>query len=345
VHRALEHVAAAVRAPQVADPVVPARHVDARRAQRLDRRDGEAVDGGRQQRHAGLREPLEQPLLGGAVGLAEAVGVADRDASGEAAVARAVDDQLELPQPQRAAVVQVQVDAGVVACGELEDHVQVPDRVAVHAGGIDAADRLDPARERLFEQLGRAGVGQEPMLRERDLLDADETVELPRRRAHRLDAAQADLGVDVGVAAHVRRPGGDQRPQKRDDALDARYAQLAASPPVVRDPVLERVAGRVRHPRSAVQGLVEMAVRVDQARQHEPVRNVEHLDVRGEAGLDALDHPSTHEHVGRSVESPGPATTQQQIRHGPENYAGWSAHARRAGRARADARCSRRPLR
>ena len=59
-----------------------------------------------------------------------------------------------------------------------------------------------------------------------------------------------------------------------------------------------------------------MAVRVDEPRQHEPVGHVEHLDVRGEAGLDALDHPSAHQDVRGRVEAPRSPTTQQQIRHG-----------------------------
>jgi hypothetical protein len=130
---------------------VSARHVHAGGAQPLDRRDGAAVDRGRQQRHAGLGESLDKTLLRRPVGLAEAISVADRDAAAEPGIARTVDDQLELPQAQRAAVVEMQVDASPVARSQIEDDVDVPHGVAVHPGGIDTADHLHAAPESLLE--------------------------------------------------------------------------------------------------------------------------------------------------------------------------------------------------
>jgi hypothetical protein len=89
------------------------------------------------------------------------------------------------------------------------------------------------------------------------------------RGAHRLDAAQPDLGIDVRVAAHVRRPVGHHPLQQRHDAIDAGNAQLSAAPAIVGDPILERIAGGVRDPRTAVERLVEVAVGVDQSRKGE----------------------------------------------------------------------------
>jgi hypothetical protein len=212
--------------------------------------------------------------------------------------------------------MEVQIDARPVPCGQIEDDVEVPHRVAVHARGIDPADRLHAAAKRLLEQLGGAGIDQQPVLGKRDLLHLDAPAEPQRGGAHRLHAAKPDLGVDVGVAAHVRRAGGDHPLEQRRDAIDARDAELAAPPAVVRDPVRERVAGRVRHPRSSVQRLVEMAVRVDEPRQHQPTGHIEHLRLfDGDPRLDPLDHAVAHGHVRRSVLAPRPATAQQQIRH------------------------------
>jgi hypothetical protein len=208
------------------------------------------------------------------------------------------------------------VDARPVSRGEIEDDVQMPDRVAVHAGGIDAADRLDSLPERLLEQLGGARVAQQPVLRERDLLHRDAPVEPLHRGAHRLDAAQPDLRIDVRVAPHVRRPRHHHPLQQRHNAIDARNAQLAAAPAIVGDPILERIAGRVRDPRPAVERLVEVAVSIDEPRQHEAAVNIQHLGIaRIDAGLDPLDGSRADQHVRGSVEAPRPGPAQQQIGH------------------------------
>ena len=144
----------------------------------------------------------------------------------------------------------------------------------------------------------------------------DAPAEPLHRGAHRLDAAQPDLGIDVRVAAHVRRPGRHHPLQQRHDAIDARNAQLAAAPAIVGDPILERIAGGVRDPRPAVERLVEVAVRVDEPRQHESAGDVQHLGVaRIDAGLDPLDGARADQHVRGRVEAPRPGTAQQQIGH------------------------------
>ena len=57
-------------------------------------------------------------------------------------------------------------------------------------------------------------------------------------------------------------------------------------------------------------------MRVDQPRQHEPAGDVEHVHaLDGDAGLDPLDRTVAHEHVRGPVETPRPATTQQQVGH------------------------------
>ena len=65
------------------------------------------------------------------------------------------------------------VDPGAVPVGQPEHRVQVPDRVPVGSGRVDAADDLDAVPEGLLEQVRRAGAGQDAVLRERNLLDGD----------------------------------------------------------------------------------------------------------------------------------------------------------------------------
>ena len=76
--------------------------------------------------------------------------------------------------------------------------------------------RSSPRRaERLLQQLRGTRVGQEPVLGERHLLDGDPAVEPLDSGADGLDAAQPDLGIDVGVGAHVRGARGHHPLQQR----------------------------------------------------------------------------------------------------------------------------------
>ncbi|WP_165959477.1 hypothetical protein [Nonomuraea longispora] len=158
-----------------------------------------------------------------------------------------------------------------------ERHARVGEapRQPVDAGRVDAADRLDAALQRLFEQLGGARVGQHAVLREGDLTHVDRGT--GGRLAHGLHAAQPDLGVDVGAGAHMGGAGRAHELQQRADPLDARHARLAAAGEVVADAAGERVVGGVRHPGPAVEGLVEVAVGLDEAGQHQLTRDVDHV--------------------------------------------------------------------
>ena len=92
--------------------------------------------------------------------------------------------------------------------------------------------------------------------------------------------------------------------------------ELRAPAPVVGDPILERVAGRVRHPRPAEQGLVEVAVGVHQPGEQEPPADVELLGaVRAVHRPDRRDPAVAHEHVGGAVVAPGAPAAQQQVGH------------------------------
>ncbi len=151
--------------------------------------------------------------------------MADRDPSLQAECDGALADQAELPGAERAAVVQVDVDHRAVGAGQPEHDVQVPHGVAVDPGRVDPADHLDAVGECLLEQLGGAGLAQDAVLRERHLLDVDPSAHPLDRLADRGHTGEAELGRDVGVAAHLRGTGGQHRLQQHGDAIHVRYAE------------------------------------------------------------------------------------------------------------------------
>ena len=175
--------------------------------------------------------------------------------------------------------MQVDVDARAVPLGQAEDDVEVAHRVAVHAGRVDPADHRDPACQGLVEELLGAGVGQDAVLWERHLLDAHPVREPGCRLVDRLDPTQPDDRVDVGVGADQRGAEGAHPLQQGGDPVDVRHTELCPAIEVVRDPVGERVAGRVRDPRPAVQRLVEVAVRLDQPGQQQHPGHVDRLRI------------------------------------------------------------------
>ncbi len=320
VHRPFEHVAAPVGAPQVADAVVTAGDVHAGGPQLPDRRHREAVDRRGQDGHAGLGQLGGDAVLGGLVGLAERVGVAHRDPATQPGEPSPFRDELQLPDAERAAVVQMDVDAGAVALGEAEHHVEVPYGVAVDASRIEPADHLDPVLQGRFEQFRRPGVRDQPALREGHLLHGDPPTETLGGRSHGLHAPQPDLGIDVGVGANVGGASGHHAFEQGRDAVDIGEAELATPPTLVGDAIGQGIARRMRYPRPAIERLVEVAVRFDQPWEHEPILDIDHLDPRGVGGPDKtrfhpLDDSVAHQDVDSAVLAPESTSTHQQTRH------------------------------
>ena len=321
VHRALEHVAGTVGTPEVADAVVPAGDGDAGRTEQLQRGDREVVHRGRDDGDASLGQPCGAPLLHRGRCLAERVSMADRHPALQPKGDGSLADQVELPEAEAAAVVQVQVEPGAVPLDQAEHGVEVAHRVAVHAGRVDPADHCRARVEGGVEEVGGAGRGDDAVLGEGDLLDGHQVGQLRRHGRDHLDAAQPDLWVDVGVGAHVRRARGHHRPQQLADALLARDTELMPTGPVVRDPFRQRVPRRVRLPREAGQGLVEMAVRLDQPGQHQAPGDVDHLrSLRSLRGLrvgdgrsDPRHRPVAHEHVTPRPVTPRIPAAQEEV--------------------------------
>ena len=105
-------------------------------------------------------------------------------------------------------LVDVHVDVGVVASGELEAQPHVlPLRVL---GGLPVRHATHDGRatlHRLGHQLGRAGVAEQPLLRERDDLHLGDVGAVPRGREDALERHQPADRVDVHVGAEPGRAG------------------------------------------------------------------------------------------------------------------------------------------
>ena len=300
-HGALEHVRGAKRRPGVAHAIRSGEHRHTGRAEVAKRRhrpvprrighDGDAV----------VHEQVDEVAQLGLVHHAEAKRVADRDLARESQRPRALGDHANLERAELARVVQMDVHARAMAPGDAEDDVELPLRIPIDAGGIDAADQLGASLHRAIEELRGARTGDDPALGEGDDLDRDDVFQPASRRHDPFEIPQADLGVDVHVAADVQGPAAHRLAGQAFGLDVGRQPQLPAQAPLIADAVEHRGPGLVRAPRQAPERLVEMHVRVDEARQQDAVLPVDHLGAghRGKPGADARDDAGRGQHVDR----------------------------------------------
>ena len=159
--RPLEDVAVAVRRPVVTDPVLAEPDAHPGRAQGLQRqrftragrdsRDGDVVGG----------EQVDQRRLPACVDGREGEGMADRDAAGHPTGGDPLGDQLERERTELAGLMEVDVDADLVAFGEPEHGVEVSDRVAVEGARVDAADEVGTGADGRVEEVGGAPIAED----------------------------------------------------------------------------------------------------------------------------------------------------------------------------------------
>jgi hypothetical protein len=144
----------------------------------------------------------------------EAERVADGHPAGQPERPSALGDQANLLRALLGGVVQVDVHPGAETARDAEHHVELTASVPVDAGGIHAADQLGPVLHRLLQELGGAGARNHPALGKGDDLDRDGVAQAAAGGHHALEVAQADLGVDVDVAADVQRPAAHRLPHQ-----------------------------------------------------------------------------------------------------------------------------------
>lgn len=220
-------------------------------------------------RDPGRGQRLDLP--GGQIGIIgpEREGVAEHDAPLHAVRPGAPTDLAQAEGTQMIGLVQMDVDRPAETLGQPEDQIQMALRVAVDRGGVEAADDVGTQAQRLLHQLGRVGPAEQSPLRERDDLDVDDPGQPLAAGEHALDAAHADLRVDVDMAANVGRA---QRDGAKCLAFRLRRgveAQPRLEAALVLDEVDDPGAAAIGLPGMAQKALVEMGVRIDQAGQEQ----------------------------------------------------------------------------
>ena len=238
------HVGVAEGRPRVSHAVRSRAHRDASLAEAAHRRRRPVARRGGHDRDAVFVEEIDQAGGLALVDHAETERVADGHPATQPEGAGALGDHADLLGALLARVVQVDVHAGAVAARDAEDRVQLAAGVAVDAGGVHAADQLGSVLHRSLEQIGGARTRHHTALREGHHLDRDEVAQPPPRRHHAVEVAQADLGVDVDVAADVQRPAADRLPHQPLGLDVDRQPQLAPEPPLREDMYLPEMAER-----------------------------------------------------------------------------------------------------
>ena len=145
--------------------------------------------------------------------------------------------------------------------------------------------RSAPSAMAASSSVGRARRAQDAALREGDDLDGDEVAEALADLQDLVEVLQAELVVDVDVAAHVQRAAGHDLAHQIGAGLrfgnGARRAHLALGLDAVGDAIARRLVG---NPGQAEQRLVEMDMAVDQRRQDQRAAEIEVAAPGGRGG-------------------------------------------------------------
>ena len=202
------------------------------------------------------------------------------------------DDELELEGAEVGRVVKMDVDSDAVLGGEAEDRVELTDRVAVDARGIDSAHVVDAVAGGLAHEIEHAGATDDAVLREGD--DLDDQCPLVRRGgfAHRLDRSDADIRIDVHMGADSGGAVADELRQHAFRDLGARIAEVAAAASLVADPALGAAFAGVGLPGEPEPRHVDVRMRVDEPWQGQEAPAVDLAVAGGVVGgrLDRGDH-------------------------------------------------------
>ena len=250
--------------------------------------------------------------------------VADRHPALHGRAPDPLTDQLDGEGAQLAGLVEMDVDPDAVPFRQPEHHVQLPDRVAVERARVDPADQVCAGEQRLLEEIGGPGRPHHPRLRERHHLDPGTPGVVLPCGEHTFEPLQSRVGIDLGVAAHQRRPGGDGATQGVGGAFG--YARFGGSPiaPVVLHEPGQPGPGGVLPEWEAEPGGVEVGVGVDEGREQHAGGAVGYRCAVGcrRRRPDGGDAAVTDEDVGDWTcdgARPSPHVAQQQVggRHRP----------------------------
>ena len=266
-------------------------------------------------------EQVDQRRLPSCVDGREGEGMADGHPAGHPERGDPFGDQLERERAELAGLVEVDVDADLVALGEPEHGVEMSDRVAVEGARVDAADEVGAGADGRIEEIGRARVARMPdcgkatsSTRQRPAC-ASRAASTPSRRSSLQSvstwtwlrtsvAPEAIVAPSVLVARARRRP-------PRPCASCAR--SLSTSPASVGSAVCGR-NGRPEPRR------VEVGVDVGERREQHATATVDDRSAGSApaSGADRRDQPIAHDDVDRvtfRLSRPHPDVAQQEVAH------------------------------
>ena len=135
--------------------------------------------------------------------------------------------------------------------------------------GSRPPDQVGAGHERRGHEIGRSGLRRHAALRESDELDVDPVTKGLADPDDRFEIVEADIIVDIDVAAHARRAVRDQRADERRRAGLDRQGDPMALDALERDALANAAPLDMGQARRAEMGLVEMDVALDKRRQEE----------------------------------------------------------------------------
>ena len=156
-----------------------------------------------------------------------------------------------------------------------EDAIELALWVAIDLQGVDAADQIGALAHRRVEQVEDAGAAHDAALRKGDDLHIHPAAVALARREHAVELRKAAFEIDVDMGAQMR---GAMRHARLDQITGA---FLGGDRQVWQDPLVRLDAahpGRsrpMRRPRQPHQGLVEVHVTIDEARQYQIAADIE----------------------------------------------------------------------
>src|SRR5690606_16079471 len=151
--------------------------------------------------------------------VAQAVGVADRDPALQAEGSGAGGNLLELEYAEQPRTVEVNVDGDAAPIGNSEADVELPLDVAIHAGGVDAADAIGASLDGRVQQGIGSRAGDDTALGERHPLHGHRVTVAFAHREQGFEMPQTDDGVHVDVAADDGRAVRDGEFHERGGAV------------------------------------------------------------------------------------------------------------------------------
>ena len=131
--------------------------------------------------------------------------------------------------------------------------------------------------ERRRHEVGRALLRRHAALREGHELNVDPVPIGLAHAQHGFQIGEADVVVDVDVAAHARRAVGDQRSDERRGARLDRQRDAMAFDAFGGDPLAHAASLDMGQPRRAPMRLVEMDVAVNERRQEKRALKIDAL--------------------------------------------------------------------